>query len=111
MKCKLHYSDEVRQDLDEIWEYILIDLCNPSAAENVVGRIMDTVEQLIEFPRKGALLSTITGIISDYRFLVSDSYLIFYRVVSNDVYVDRILYERRDYLRILFDSPKRKEDM
>ena len=33
---------------------------------------------------------------------VTGSYLTFYRVLDNDVYVDRVLYGRRDYLRILF---------
>ena len=39
---------------------------------------------------------------SDYRFLVSGNYLSFYRTYGNEVYVDRILYARRDYMRILF---------
>jgi addiction module RelE/StbE family toxin len=106
MKCKLHYSGDALQDLDEIWDYITTELCNPSAAEKVVHQIMDKAQQLAEFPKTGALLSTIVGMINEYRFLVSGNYLIFYRVEGNDVYIDRVLYERRDYLRILFGSPK-----
>lgn len=41
---------------------------------------------------------------SDYRFLVSGNYLIFYRAYGAEVYIDRVLYGRRDYLRILFDG-------
>jgi len=41
---------------------------------------------------------------SDYRFLVTGSYLTFYRVYGSDIYVDRVLYGRRDYLRVLFDK-------
>ena len=33
---------------------------------------------------------------------MTGNYLTFYRVNGNEVYVDRILYGRRDYLRILF---------
>ena len=106
MKCKLYYSDDVRRDMDEIWDYIMIELCNPSAAEKVVNQIMDKIEQLAEFPNRGALVSTVASAINDYRFLVSGHYLIFYRVEGNDVYIDRVLYERRDYLRILFGTPK-----
>ena len=106
MKCKLHYSDDALQDLDEIWEYITTELCNPSSAEKAVHQIMDKVEQLEKYPQMGALLSTIVSMINEYRFLVSGNYLIFYRVEENDVYIDRILYARRDYLRVLFDSPK-----
>ena len=51
-----------------------------------------------------ASLSSIADVESDYRFLVTGSYLTFYRVLDNDVYVDRVLYGRRDYLRILFED-------
>ena len=90
--------------MDEIWDYIAFELQNVSSAERVVGAIMDTVEQLEEFAESGALLSSIADVDSDYRFLVSGNYMVFYRVYESDVYVDRILYGRRDYLRILFEN-------
>ena len=102
MKNKIHYAVEARRDLDDIWDYIVTDLCNASAAERVVNDILDVVEQLENFSEMGALLASIVNVDSDYRFIVSGNYLIFYRVSGIDVYVDRILYGRRDYLRILF---------
>ena len=39
---------------------------------------------------------------SDYRILSVKKYLIFYRIDESDVYVDRILHSRRNYIRILF---------
>ena len=102
MKNKIHYAVEARRDLDDIWDYIVTDLCNASAAERVVNDILDVVEQLENFSEMGALLASIANVDSDYRFIVSGNYLIFYRVSGIDVYVDRILYGRRDYLRILF---------
>ena len=102
MKNKIHYAVEARRDLDDIWDYIVTDLCNASAAERVVNDILDVVEQLENFSEMGALLASIANVDSDYRFIVSGNYLIFYRVSGMDVYVDPILYGRRDYLRILF---------
>jgi toxin ParE1/3/4 len=47
---------------------------------------------------------------TDYRFLVCDSYLIFYRCEDEVVFVSRILYGRRNYTHILFgDLPKDEE--
>ena len=40
---------------------------------------------------------------------MTDSYLTFYRVYGSDVYVDRVLYGRRDYLRILFGDTQDEE--
>lgn len=36
-------------DLDEIWDYIALELCKSDAAENTVNGIMDTVEELKQF--------------------------------------------------------------
>ena len=107
MKNNIHYSPEAQNDLDEIWEYITFELCNPQAAENTVNKIMDTVDELENFSEIGALLSSVADIESDYLFLTSGNYMVFYRVNGQDVYVDRVLYGRRDYLRILFpDLPQ-----
>ena len=109
MKNKIHYAVEARRDLDDIWDYIVTDLCNASAAERVVNDILDVVEQLENFSEMGALLASIANVDSDYRFIVSGNYLIFYRVSGMDVYVDRILYGRRDYLRILFGDTQSEQ--
>ena len=90
--------------MDEIWDYISSELQNISAAERTVNRIMDDVDRLADFADIGAPLSSIADVDSDYRFLVTGSYLTFYRVYGSDIYVDRVLYGRRDYLRILFDK-------
>lgn len=90
--------------MDEIWDYISSELQNTSSAERTVNRIMDDVDRLADFAEIGAPLSSIADVGSDYRFLVTGSHLTFYRVYGSDIYVDRVLYGRRDYLRILFDK-------
>ena len=102
MKNKIHYSPESRRDLDDIWDYIVSELQNRSAAERVINRIIDAADPLKNFAEMGTPLSSIADIGTDYRFLVSGNYMVFYRVQGNDVYIDRVLYGRRDYLRILF---------
>lgn len=58
----------------------------------------------------GASLSTVIDIHTDYRVLVCDNYLIFYRYEDEIVYVIRVLYGGRDYMRVLFNElPKGKE--
>lgn len=89
-------------DLNEIWEYIVSELCNVNAAEHTIKTILDTVERLENFSALGAPLSSITSLENDYRFLVSKSYLIFYRINGHEIYIDRILYSRRNYMYILF---------
>jgi len=104
---KLNYSPEALSDLDEIWTYISEDLKNPTAAQNTINSILDNIETLREFSEIGPLLSSATDVESDYRFLVCRNYLAFYHTGNKDINIDRILYGKRNYLRILFgNSPE-----
>lgn len=98
----LHLSPEAQSDMAEIKKYITEDLENPIAALSTVKKILSGIRMLQAHAQAGAALSSIANVESDYRFLVSGNYLTFYRVYGSDVYVDRVLYGRRDYLRILF---------
>ena len=109
MKNKIHYSSESRRDLDDIWDYIVSELQNRSAAERVINRIIDAVDPLKNFAEMGAPLSSIAEIGTDYRFLVSGNYMVFYRVQGSDVYIDRVLYGRSDYMSVLFKDLLREE--
>lgn len=109
MKNKIHYSPESRRDLDDIWDYIVSELQNSSAAERVIDHIMDAVDPLKNFAEMGTPLSSIADIGTDYRFLVSGNYMVFYRVQDNDVYIDRVLYGRSDYMSVLFKDLLREE--
>ena len=106
MKNKILYTDEARCDLDSIWDYIALDLQNQQAAERLVNKIMDRVDQLEDFAESGMLLSSISEVIGEERFLVCESYLIFYHTGKSVVTVDRVLYGRRDYLSVLFDKTR-----
>ena len=95
--------------MDDIWAYIVSELQNRSAAEHVTNRIMDAVDQLKSFAEMGTLLSSIADVSSEYRYLVSGNYMVFYRVQGNDVYIDRVLYGRSDYMSVLFKDLLREE--
>ena len=109
MKNKIHYSPKSRRDLDDIWDYIVSELQNRSAAEHVVDRIMDAVDQLKNFAEMETLLSSIADVGTDYRFLVSGNYMVFYRIQGSDVYIDRVLYGRSNYINILFNDLLRED--
>ena len=95
--------------MKNIHVYIREELDNPTATKNVVDRIISRMRQLEQFPMMGAALSSIIEPETDYRFLVSGDYLIFYRVEKSEVYVDRILYGKRDYVKILFKDATEAE--
>ena len=98
MQSKIDYSPRALKDLDEIWDYIEVELCNPIAAQNTVNGIMDNVDGIAAFPESGAKLEFENGLDSGYRYVVFKNYLAFYRLRPNNVvYVDRVIYGGRDY--------------
>lgn len=99
---KIYLSEEAQNDLIEIKTYIEEELLNPEAAIATVSRITRSLHILRTYAQAGALLSSIADIESDYRYIVSGNYISFYRAHDNIIYIDRILYARRDYMRILF---------
>ena len=100
---ELHLTPDAQADLQEIKRYISRDLENPVAALATVKRIMQNVRLLRGQALIGTLLSAVTELRdgADYRYLTSGRYMIFYRTVGTDVYIDRVLYGGRDYLRVL----------
>jgi addiction module RelE/StbE family toxin len=99
---KLNISPQAFSDLQNIEEYITKELGNPVAAQNTVSKIINAVRGLVDFPDIGAPLSSIVDLQTNYRFLVSGNYLIFYRHEDGRIFVIRILYGKRDYIRSLF---------
>lgn len=102
MQNKINYSPLALNDLDEIWEYITEELMNSSAAENMVNGIMDAVEALEDFPEAGVRLVFDGDLDSGYRFVIYKNYMAFYHTQNSVIYVDRVIYGKRDYMKVLF---------
>jgi len=69
-----------------------------------LAKITKTIHIIKDYALIGAPVCIVTCINSDCRYLVIENLLVFYPVVDKDVFVDRILYSRRDYLQILFSG-------
>lgn len=102
--AELRISPEAAKDLREIREHIAVRLSAPAAAQKLVSRILQSIRGLAEFPTSGPCLSSVLNIETDYRFLVCGNYLIFYRVEQQTVFIVRVLYGKRDYMKLLFEE-------
>lgn len=101
---KVQISPEAVSDLQEIKNYIETDLQNPIAAKNTVTKIIETYEKLSEFPESGIPVEKYVSFYTEYRFVMANNYSIFYRIENDFVRVIRILYARRDFIKILFET-------
>ena len=98
---KLAITPAAKEDLLQIKEYITVKLCNPTAAINVVRRIIKDYKKLPDTPEIGIPLDRKIDVKTPFRFIISGNYLVFYRVNHDVVEIHRILYKGRDYFRIL----------
>ena len=98
---KVFYSPLSRRDLDEIYDYIAVELANPISAAEIVTDILDAADGLASFPDVGGIVRNVPFLACEYRFLPVRNYIVFYRLTDNHIFVDRILYKKRDYARLL----------
>ena len=104
MIFEVKVSPQAAEDLLEIKGYIENELQNPVAAQNTVLKIVETYEDLANFPGIGIPVERYVDFPTDYKFVLANNYSIFYRIEDEIVRVVRILYSRRDFIRILFEN-------
>jgi len=89
-------------DLDDIFDYILLD--NPNDAGEVLERLITSLKHLEDFPFTGTKLIDDSLNRYEFRMVIPEPYIAFYRVIENTVFIYRILYGVRDYIQILKDG-------
>ena len=97
-------SQLARNDLVHIRDYIQNELSNPDAALRIMAQLKQAMESLQTMPERGKPLDAILVVHTQYRFLVCESYRIFYLYDARQVEVVRVLHTLQDYMRALFLS-------
>jgi toxin ParE1/3/4 len=82
-------------DLLSIWDFISQE--NPLAAERLLERIGDRIDSLSRFPERG---KPMTHIVSGARCLIESRYLIFYRILDDEVEVVRVVHGSMDLPKV-----------
>ncbi|MEI7615642.1 MAG: type II toxin-antitoxin system RelE/ParE family toxin [Actinomycetota bacterium] len=92
------------RDLDEIFDYIMAD--NPQAAAEMLDIIMESLRRLENFPHSGAPLLNHAMQKFNFRMVIIDPYIAFYRFIGGKVIIYRILHCARNYSHLLKESMK-----
>ncbi len=100
--AEIKFSPKAIDDLHQIKAYITDGLCNEQAADSTIAKIMEHINRLKAFHNSAAALNSIVDFNTNYRFLVCGNYTAFYRIENDTVLVVRVLYGRRNFMRILF---------
>ena len=86
-----------QRDLEQIFEYIAVDLSNPTAAVRLIDDFEKAFENVCIFPESCPYINNEFVKDRSLRKLVVNNYIAFYRVKSDEVQIIRVLYGMRNY--------------
>ncbi|MSP77141.1 MAG: type II toxin-antitoxin system RelE/ParE family toxin [Rhodospirillaceae bacterium] len=88
-------SPRAQADIDEIWNYT-VERWGVEQAELYVRQLGSAVEAIAQDPKRGRPCDEIR---KGYRRYPSGSHVVFYRVMTKEVIVVRVLHQRMDFNR------------
>lgn len=97
-------TDRALADMEEIYNYIAIQLQAPENAMGQYNRIAEAIEGLNVFPERVKFVESEPERIMGLRQLVIDNYSVFYVIEDIDVIVTRVLYTAMDISRRLLED-------
>ena len=104
--------DSAKAEMREIYWHIAEVLKNPIAAERRISLIETSIKSLKENPVRYPLVKDDYLASKGYRLIVVKNHLVFFTVREKEqaVSVMRVLYGRRDWMRILKVEAKSQTD-
>ena len=91
----VRFLEEALDDLEEIILFIAQD--NPAAAMRIHDEIIRKADNLTTFPKLGRLVPDAKMSKAGYRMFLVGSYIMFYRIVGQNVFVYRVLHGATNY--------------
>lgn len=102
-KYKVDISEPAEKDLRDLIRYLSAQLSAPLTAMKMMDIIEEAIAGLAEMPQRYPLVADERLASMGYRKLVVKNYIVFFTIDEQlkTVDIERNLYSRRDWLRIL----------
>ncbi|QRN48992.1 type II toxin-antitoxin system RelE/ParE family toxin [Macrococcoides bohemicum] len=97
MLYRITYSELAKQEIENIFNYIVYDLKNVKAAIDLRNNINRKFKSLKQFPYAYPIYKTQKDLEEEYRILVVNNYLLFYIVddANKKISIERVIYRRK----------------
>ena len=95
-KYKVEITREALQDMEDIYNYITIDLLSPENAIGQYNRIANEILTLDTFPERFKIMESEPEKRMELRRMLVDNYLVFYTIRGDKVIVTDVLYTASD---------------
>jgi toxin ParE1/3/4 len=89
---RLHWSGPAERDIRGIWSYYVSE-ASTEVADKVLEHIRITAQRLIQHPLSGRPRDDLRP---GLRSILSDPYVIFYRISNRGVQIVRVIHGRRN---------------
>ena len=93
---KVEITKEALQDMEDIYNYIAVELLSPENAMGQYNRIADEILTLDTFPQRYRILDSEPEKQMELRRMLVDNYSVFYTIHSDKVIVTDVLYTASD---------------
>ena len=100
-KYKIEYSEEAKQDLIGIKQYIKYNLQEPETAEKLITKMRTEIKKLKDNPEIFSMIDDDLIIKLEIRKLIVDNYIVFYRIKNDSIEIVRIMYGKRNWIDLL----------
>lgn len=100
-KYTLRYLNKFEEDLNEIVDYIMYKLHNPTSAVKLVDKIETAVMERLNCPLSFEPYQSNRNRKNPYYRIYVDNFTIYYVVISNVMEVRRVLYKGRNADKII----------
>lgn len=87
--------------MEQIFEYISVNLCNPSAALDQINDFEKAFDNVCTFPDSCPLVNNEYVKDKSLRKLIVNNYIAFYRIKNHEIQVVRVIYGMRNYEEFL----------
>ena len=97
---KIEFTEDAREEIREIYEYISKNLVNEDAAKRLMRKMRENVMNLAEAPEIYKKIGKKDRIKREFRRMVVDNYIILYTIDESKkiVYISHMYYQKRNYL-------------
>ena len=93
---KVEITKEALQDMEDIYNYIALELLSPENAMGQYNRIADEILTLDTFPQRYRIMDSEPEKQMELRRMIVDNYSVFYTIRSDRIIVTDVLYTASD---------------
>jgi len=98
-KFRVEILNPAKNDINQIAQYHLMAV-GPKSASKITDILLDSIEELGDYPMIGAEHPDSDLSKRGYRKLVCGEYICVYRIIDNTVYIYRVVHGATDYPKL-----------